>query len=127
MFNISRPGNAFMKCLILSLALAIGFVPPAAMAQSQATTGVIEGTVSDESGSALPGVTVTLENTATHFEQVEITDARGRFRGALLPLGPYRVTAELDGFKTWVRGDMRLTVGRTIDLDIMLQLSTVEE
>ncbi len=78
--------------------------------QSQATTGVIEGTVQDESGAVLPGVTITLLNTATDFEQVLVTDARGRFRGVLLPLGPYRVTAQLEGFKTWVRDGLELTL-----------------
>ena len=52
-----------------------------AFAQSQATTGVIEGTVRDESGAVAPGATVTLKNTATNFERVVTTDADGRFRG----------------------------------------------
>lgn len=96
-------------------------------AQSQATTGVIEGTVSDESGAVLPGVTVTLRNTATNFEQVLITDARGRFRGVLLPLGPYRVSASLEGFTTLVREGLNLSVGQTINLSLVLTISAVEQ
>ncbi|HEY4564036.1 MAG TPA: carboxypeptidase-like regulatory domain-containing protein, partial [Thermoanaerobaculia bacterium] len=46
---------------------------PAVFAQSQATTGVIEGIVTDESGGVLPGATVTLRNTETNFEKVVVT------------------------------------------------------
>ena len=47
-------------------------------AQSQATTGVIEGTVTDATGGALPGVTVTDAATpATNYEQAQVTDSRG--------------------------------------------------
>ena len=78
--------------LILSLIL----FSSVALAQSQATTGVIEGTVTDATGGALPGVTITLHNTGTNFEQVQVTDSTGRFRGVLLPLGPYEASAKLD-------------------------------
>jgi len=108
-------------------ALIATLCPGGLWAQSQATTGVIEGTVQDETGGVLPGVTVTLTNTATNFQQVHVTDARGRFRGLLLPLGPYRITAELEGFTTLVREGIRLTVGATIDLDLTLKVSATEE
>ena len=98
-----------------------------ALAQSQATTGVIEGTASDESGGVLPGVTVTLTNEATNYQQVLITDSEGRFRGALLPLGPYRLSASLEGFATLVREGLQLTVGRVINLDLTMTISATEE
>ncbi|MEM6793761.1 MAG: carboxypeptidase-like regulatory domain-containing protein, partial [Acidobacteriota bacterium] len=61
------------------------------LAQSQATTGIIQGTVVDPSLSRLPGVTVTLTNQGTDFRRVVATDAEGLFRAVLLPLGDYRV------------------------------------
>jgi len=90
-----------VRRLIILLALAI-LLPSIVLGQSQATTGVIEGTVVDASGANLPGVTVTVKNTATNFEQVSVTDRDGRFRNVLLPLGPYQVTATLEGFGTVV-------------------------
>ena len=111
----------------LILVLVVLSATPALLAQSQATTGVIEGTVSDDSGAVLPGVTVTLLNTATNFEQVLVTDARGRYRGLLLPLGPYRVTAALEGFQTAIVNDVRLSVGQTQTVNFTLQLGAVEE
>ncbi len=110
--------------ILLTLAL---WGTPVAQAQSQATTGIIEGTVIDESGGALPGVTVTLLNTGTNFEKVLITDSRGRFRGLLLPLGPYKVTSALDGFSTIVREGIRLTVGQTVNLRLTMKISAVQD
>ena len=115
-----------LRILALGLALSLALAPTT-LGQSQATTGVIEGTVSDESGAVLPGVTVTLTNTATNFDKVLITDSRGRFRGLLLPLGPYRVTASLEGFATLVREGIELTVGQTINLRLQLQVSATSE
>ena len=115
-----------LAALLAAVAL-MWILTPAARAQSQATTGVIEGTVFDESGAVLPGVTVTLANTATGFEQILVTDSRGRFRGVLLPLGPYKVTAALEGFTTLVREGLQLTVGQTINLVLTLQVSAVEQ
>lgn len=110
-----------------ALALAAAVLVPPVLAQSQATTGVIEGIAVDETGSPLPGVTVTLTNTATNFTQTLVTDARGRFRGVLLPLGPYRVSASLEGFATLVREGLELTVGRSINLRFDMRLSVTEE
>ena len=64
-----------------TLSLVLLFLPAILVAQSQATTGVIEGTVSDATGAVLPGVTITLRNTATNYQQVLVTDSAGRFRG----------------------------------------------
>ncbi|MEM6456500.1 MAG: carboxypeptidase regulatory-like domain-containing protein [Acidobacteriota bacterium] len=109
-------------CLLALLALA-----PIALAQSQATTGVIEGTVDDESGAPLPGVVVTLTNLDTNFQRTLVTEENGRFRGVLLPLGPYRVGATLDGFRDTALEGLRLTVGQTLNLQLTLTISDVRD
>ncbi|MBK9064734.1 MAG: TonB-dependent receptor [Acidobacteria bacterium] len=108
--------------LVLAAATAGG-----ALAQSQATTGVIEGIVSDSGGAPLPGVAVAIRNTATNFEKTTVTGSDGRFRGLALPLGPYRVTATLKGFATLVREGLDLGVGQTINLTLPLTLSQKAE
>ncbi|HUP49274.1 MAG TPA: carboxypeptidase regulatory-like domain-containing protein, partial [Thermoanaerobaculia bacterium] len=109
---------------ILLLVLAL---PSALLAQSQATTGVIEGVVSDASGAALPGVTVTLRNVETNYTQTLVTDGAGRYRGVLLPLGRYEVTAALQGFATRVLRGSELRVGQTLTANVMLTQAVVEE
>lgn len=126
MVRPSRRHIHALALLALSAALLISH-PITSWAQSQATTGVIEGTVQDETGGVLPGVTVAIRNTATNFEQTLSTDARGRFRGLLLPLGPYRVAASLEGFSTLVRDGLDLAVGQTISLTLTLSVSAVAQ
>jgi len=116
-----------MKYLLAgAMALAL-VIPSAALAQSQATTGVIEGTVRDESGGAIPGAAVVLRNVATNFERAVTSDTDGRFRGLLLPLGPYRVAVSMSGFGTHVREGLELQVGQTINLPVTLKVSALQE
>ncbi len=117
-----RSVRVFAAVLLLAL-----FAAPGVDAQSQATTGVIEGIVKDEGGGVLPGVTVTLRNTATGFEKVLMTDESGRFRGVLLPLGPYTTSFALEGFATLVREGLQLALGQTITLEVTMQISAVGE
>ena len=111
---------------LTTLALAV-LCAAGVWAQSQATTGVIEGRVRDESGAVLPGATVTIRNVATGFEKVVQTDAGGRFSAPLLPLGPYRVTVGLEGFATMVREGFELAVGQTVTLPIDMKIAAAEE
>ncbi len=131
MLRHPRMSGATMSGLSLALpflCLAFFLAAPAALdAQSQATTGVIEGTAVDETGGVLPGVTVVIRNTATNFEQTLTTDSRGRFRGALLPLGPYRVTASLEGFSTLVREGIELALGQTVSLTLGMSVSAIAQ
>jgi outer membrane receptor for ferrienterochelin and colicin len=116
-----------MRRLLILLGLVLLFLPCTVLAQSHATTGVIEGTVVDATGGAVPGVTVTLKNTATNFTTVIVTDSAGRFRGVLLPLGPYQVNASLEGFATVVQKGLNLGVGQTLTVPITLKQATTSE
>jgi hypothetical protein len=97
------------------------------LAQSQATTGVIEGVVTDSTGGVLPGVTVTLRNTQTNFEQTHVTDSGGRYRGVLLPLGAYEIRAALEGFAPQLVKGVELGVGQTRTIDIQMGQTAVSE
>ena len=119
MIRVGRP--ATLLAVALLLAPALGF------AQSQATTGVIEGTVSDPTGAAVPGATVVVKNTATNLERTLATDADGRFRALLLPIGPYRLSVSAPGFAKVVREGVVLTVGQSANFAIALKVSNVQE
>ncbi|MBK6406833.1 MAG: TonB-dependent receptor [Holophagales bacterium] len=115
---------------IFTLSLCLGLVLFAlpAGAQSAATTGAVEGTVTDDSGGVLPGVAVALRNTATNYETTVTTGPNGRFRGLLLPLGPYRISASLSGFAKVVREGINVSVGQSVNVAITMSLAAkVEE
>ena len=124
MLPIFRRRSGRLPVLLALLPLLFA---PLAFAQSQATTGVIEGTVTDPSGAVLPGVAVSLTNTGTNYTKELTTDDRGRYRAPLLPLGPYKVTVSLDGFNTLVREGLELNLGATLTINIQMQLMTTEE
>ena len=111
-----------MFAAMLALALAV----PAA-AQSQAANGSIQGTVVDTSGGVLPGVTVTVTNTETGAQRTAVTNEAGMFRALLLPLGTYRAVAELEGFKKYEESGLRVSVGQTVVVKIVMSVGALNE
>ncbi|HSD72317.1 MAG TPA: carboxypeptidase regulatory-like domain-containing protein [Thermoanaerobaculia bacterium] len=111
----------------LACASLLALLPASGFSQTQATTGVISGTVVDQTDAALPGASVAIRNTATNFEKIETTGTDGRFRAVLLPLGPYRITVTLPGFTTLVREGVTLSVGQEVNLRLPLQVSGVQQ
>jgi hypothetical protein len=115
-----------MLKIFLSALLSLALGAPA-FAQSQATNGSIEGTVSDSSGGVLPGVTVTVTNIDTGTERSVVTNEKGLYRAPLLPIGTYKVVAELQGFKKFEGTDVKLSVGQTAVVNATLSVGTVSE
>ena len=111
-----------LSAALLTVALAVP-----AFAQSQAANGSIEGTVKDSSGGVLPGVTVTITNTDTGAERSVVTNESGLYRALLLPLGAYRVVAELQGFKKYEESGVRLSAGQTATVNVTLGVGAVSE
>ena len=107
-------------CCVFAL---MTLVPAAASAQAGASLG---GTVTDNSGGALPGVTVTIVNTANGATQILITGAEGTYRAVNLAPAPYQITAELPGFTTQ-KSATTLVVGANATLNFSLQVASLNE
>src|SRR5258705_13585160 len=76
------------------------------------TSSAIEGTVRDESGGIMPGVTLTLTSPALQVPQmVEVTDTQGHYKFSDLRVGVYRVRTDLAGFQSFVREGLQLDSG----------------
>lgn len=115
LFRISFP-----VLLVLGLTLA-----PRASAQT--TTGTLAGTVSDETGAALPGVTVVIKNVDTGTTRSLTTGGSGRYRASALEPGSYEVSATLSGFQTNVRRALALTMGQEINVTQVLGVGEMSE
>jgi hypothetical protein len=116
---------------LLGLVFLAVALPLVLVAQSQATTGVIRGVVSDPSGGPVAGATVILRETQTGFQRQITTNDRGVFVASLMPLGTYEVTARAVGHSEAKRTGVQLRVGETVDLAlgvgaVELQAVTVE-
>jgi len=89
--------------------------------------GNFVGTVADEEGNALPGVTITAKNTLTGLTQSTITNAQGRYRIERLTRGVYELTASLSGFKTSVKEKIELFSGGENRVDFKMEVGKIEE
>lgn len=109
-----------------TLALAVCLLLVAPVAVLAQTTGTIEGTVTDQSGAALPGVTVELAGAKLLGGHSAVTAADGRYRFLSLIPGDYTVTATLAGFGK-VQKKATVTLDATSTANLQLALSTTAE
>jgi len=93
-----------------------------ALAQSQATTGLIQGNVVDPNGAVLAGASITVKNTETGFERTVTSNSDGFFSAPLLPLGRYRVTTSASGFTNSVLENVAVTIGQTQSFRIEMKV-----
>lgn len=106
--------------LCLLLVLASGTL----LAQQQSSA--LEGVIKDTSGAVLPGVT--LEATSRGIGVVvTTTDSSGIYRFPRLPIGIYTLSASLSGYKTAQAADIDLVLGRTVTVNLTLQLNPLSE
>jgi len=91
------------------------------------TVATILGTVKDETGAVLPGVTVTVKSLETGSSRTALTDETGRYRVPQLGVGSYEVQAELPSFQVAVRSGILLTIGREALVDFTLKVGEVSE
>ena len=103
--------------LAVILALATGL--PAA-AQSTAINGTIEGTVTDEQGGVLPGVTVTVTNLDTGDVRAVVTNESGLYRAPLLSARPLPRRRGAQGFKKFEQSGVTLSAGQTAVINFRL-------
>ena len=107
--------------LLCGVALLLASVT--AMAQSTAT---LQGTITDSQNAVMPGVTVTIRNTATTLERTTVSDGAGQYVAASLEPGHYAITAHLEGF-TDAKSELDLGPAQTVGLNLKLNVGTLTE
>src|SRR6185295_14382274 len=115
------------RTVVLFLGLmALAAVP--ALAQSVgATTGAIDGKVSDATGGVMPGVTVTIASPAMQGVRTAVTNEEGSYRFPSIPPGEYSITYELTGFATVKREGIRVGLGFTATVNAELKVASLTE
>jgi outer membrane receptor protein involved in Fe transport len=108
--------------LFLTLAMS-GLV----MAQSEATTGRITGTIKDSQGAAVPNATVTISNASTGFSQTVNTNENGEFNAVQLKPGDYTVEVTATGFGKSTQTGYHVEVGSALTANIALGVGNVSE
>src|SRR5262245_21356119 len=104
--------------------LVVIFTGASAWAQA---TAQLSGTVRDDSGGVLPGVTVTVTQTDTGAVRTAVTNETGTYVLSNLPLGPYRLEAMLQGFRAYAQTGIVLQVGASPVINVVLGVGELAE
>ena len=110
---------------LLAVLCALHLCAAAAFAQFDSAT--VLGFISDQSGAAMPGVTVTLTNPATGIATTAVSDDRGQYQFLNVRVGTYSLKAELQGFTTAVADNFTVTVNARQRVDLSLAVGGVGE
>ncbi len=110
--------------LLLALALVLGLQ---AVAYAQTGAASITGLVTDQSGAAAPGVTVTATNQATNVEYTAVSNQAGNYTITSVPVGTYVVKSALSGFKTTTTRPITLEAKQIARLDLKMEVGALED
>jgi hypothetical protein len=113
--------QGWLPVAMLVLLFSVGEV------SAQLTSATVSGTVTDQSGAAVPGATITATNTNTGLTRTTSTGIQGRYEIPNIPVGPYEVAATSVGFQTSLRAGVQLSVGQTVLVNHVLQVGEVTQ
>ena len=123
-----RHGLAGAWVLGLVLCIIAGSAGAPAEAQTvTATTGAINGVVTDGSKSVVQGVTVSLSGPSLMTRRTALTDEAGAYRFSAVPLGHHTLTFQLSSFETIVREGIHVGLGFTATVNVELSPAGIEE
>jgi hypothetical protein len=111
----------------VAAALALSAAPAFAQGGGASSTGSISGEVKDTQGGVLPGVTVTATSPAQMGTLTAVTNEAGIYRFPAVPPGEYRLGFELAGFQQNVREGIRITLGFNAQVNVTLNVATLQE
>ncbi|OFW03127.1 MAG: hypothetical protein A3I61_01080 [Acidobacteria bacterium RIFCSPLOWO2_02_FULL_68_18] len=113
---------ARISAFLVAFAIAV-----AGIATAQERFGTLRGTVTDQQGQPVPGVSVTITNTVTGEPRTYVTDTDGQYVAPDLNPGRYTVAFELTGFARVERPDVSVLLGRAFEVDAQMRIGQVTE
>ena len=119
-------GSVVLAWALVAAPVALVLVVPST-ASAQAVTGTLLGNVTDSSGAAVPGATVTATEMQTNISRSTVSNEAGYYIFSSLQNGVYSVDAELLGFKKFVRPNVKVDVNTTIRVDLKLEVGQMTE
>jgi hypothetical protein len=112
-----------VTCVLLVFALS----GPASPVDAQVLYGSLVGNVTDESHAAIPGATITITHTGTGASRDTVSDTSGGYRFSAVQSGAYTLTVKVDGFRTFTRQDVAVTLNSVARIDVALTVGQLSE
>jgi Carboxypeptidase regulatory-like domain/TonB dependent receptor len=97
------------------------------VAQAQTPTGIIQGLVTDKTGAAVQGATITITKTTTNEQRQTTSDSGGRFNIPLVEPGTYNVAASATGFRRSEQQNVLVQITETRAVNFVLEVGTVTQ
>lgn len=116
-----------LRLKVWSAAFAVLAFTTLSMAQTSRVAGAVQGSVIDQTGSAVPGATITLRNPATNRTRTTSTDLAGFFRVGELPVGQYELHVGAPGFSLYTHNALVVSIGRVSQLTVQLVPARVQQ
>src|SRR5882724_4516912 len=110
----------------LCMFLSVAFIVPGMM-WGQVSTASMNGAVHDSTGAVVPGAKMTVMQTEKQLRRETTTDSDGTFVFPALPVGPYTLEAEKEGFSLYRQTGIVLTVAEAASVSVTLQVGRVSE
>jgi len=123
-FSRAIDGREFASLILL---MGLALVMPSRVWAQAFVNGAIVGTVTDNSGGVIPGVTMTLTNVGTAAKLTTQTGETGAYQFLNLPPGGYRLDAEKGGFERFSREPVIMEVNSNVKIDITLQVGATSQ
>jgi uncharacterized surface anchored protein len=117
------------KVRLRPLLVAIAFLTfvNLGMAQTSRVAGSVQGSVVDQTDRAVASATVTLKDQNTNQTRTTTTEADGTFHTSGLAVGQYTLRVESPGFSAYVNNAIVISVGRAIQVSVMLSPAAVHQ
>jgi hypothetical protein len=119
-------GLSTKKLLLWAIPVLITAALPVSLHSQAAGTASVQGTITDQTGAAVPGATVTLTQTATGLSRTSTSDNAGVYAMPNVAVGPYRLSVTAQGFTTFTQTGT-LEVGNNISIDPQLKVGSASE
>jgi hypothetical protein len=111
----------------MSAVVCVSFAIVASSADAQVLYGSIVGNVTDATGAAVPGATVTIEQAETKLKRELVTDAAGAYHFAAVPTGTYTISVTLTGFRSFGRPGVPVSLNSIARVDARLEVGQLAE
>ena len=115
------------RALASMVAAAFVITLAAPIAHAQVLYGSLVGNVTDSTGGALPGATVTIEQSETQFKRDAVTDSAGGYNFNAVPSGTYMISITMNGFRPISRRNVPVSLNSVARVDVKLEVGQLTE